>query len=161
MPRGGKPNAALCRMAQTTDPKLDQLKQKYQSVLNLIEQQGLVRLQNLHVQDGKLFLRGVASSQEAKNRVWDQIKLVDSSYSDLIADISVEESGARTQSAGAAIGSAGQIRTYTVMPGDTLSKISKHFYGDSNQYTRIFEANRDKLTDADKIRPGQELVIPQ
>ena len=46
-------------------------------------------------------------------------------------------------------------------PGDTLSKISKQFYGDANKYMKIFEANRDKLKDPDKIQVGQELVIPE
>ena len=49
---------------------------------------------------------------------------------------------------------------YTVQAGDTLSKIAKEFYGDSDQYRRIFEANRDKLDDADNVRVGQELTIP-
>ena len=44
--------------------------------------------------------------------------------------------------------------------GDSLSKISRQFYGDANQYDRIFEANRDKLSDPNKIRPGQVLNIP-
>ncbi|MGA8593792.1 MAG: LysM peptidoglycan-binding domain-containing protein [Bryobacteraceae bacterium] len=47
-----------------------------------------------------------------------------------------------------------------MQPGDTLSKISKDFYGDPNKYQRIFEANRDKLDSPDKIRVGQDLVIP-
>ena len=51
-------------------------------------------------------------------------------------------------------------RTYTVKAGDTLSKIANEHYGDPNQYNKIFEANRDKLTDPNKIRPGQVLVIP-
>jgi nucleoid-associated protein YgaU len=107
-----------------------------------------------------LFIRGVASSEEAKNKVWDQIKLVDPKYADLIADITVAESSRdRTQAAGAGIG-GGQQQTYTVQSGDTLSKISKQFYGDANQYMRIFEANRDKLDDPNKIRPGQQLTIP-
>ena len=50
--------------------------------------------------------------------------------------------------------------TYTVRRGDTLSKIAKEHYGDPNQYNKVFEANRDKLTDPNKIRPGQVLVIP-
>jgi nucleoid-associated protein YgaU len=41
-----------------------------------------------------------------------------------------------------------------------LSKISREFYGEANQYMKIFNANRDKLQDPDKIQPGQELVIP-
>lgn len=50
---------------------------------------------------------------------------------------------------------------YTVQRGDTLSKISKQFYGDANQYMVIFEANKPMLTDPDKIYPGQMLRIPQ
>ena len=91
--------------------------------------------------------------------MWDQIKAVDPTYSDLVADITVAESG-RTEAAGAGIGAGQQQRTYTVQSGDTLSKISRQFYGDPNQYTRIFQANRDKIEDPDKIRPGQQLVIP-
>jgi nucleoid-associated protein YgaU len=148
-------------MAQNDQQKLEQLKGKYQSVLTVISQQS-VQLQNLHVQDGKLFLRGVAPFEEAKNRVWDQIKLIDPSYPDLTADITVSESagGGRVQSAGAGIGGGQQDRTYTVRAGDTLSKISKEFYGDANQYMKIFEANRDQLKDPNKIQPGQELIIP-
>ena len=51
-------------------------------------------------------------------------------------------------------------RTYTVKAGDTLSRISQQFYGNANQYNKIFEANRDQLSDPDKIKPGQELKIP-
>jgi nucleoid-associated protein YgaU len=51
-------------------------------------------------------------------------------------------------------------KMYTVKPGDTLSKISKQFYGSATDYMRIFEANKDKLTDPDKIQVGQELKIP-
>ena len=50
--------------------------------------------------------------------------------------------------------------TYTVQSGDTLSKIATEYYGNSNEYRRIYEANKDKLDDPDDIRPGQELVIP-
>jgi nucleoid-associated protein YgaU len=52
------------------------------------------------------------------------------------------------------------VRTYTVQPGDSLSKISKQFYGNANQYMKIFEANKDKLSDPDKIKAGMELMIP-
>ena len=122
-----------------------------------------VRLQNLNMQGDKLFMRAEAPSQEAKNKVWDQIKMVDPSYSDLIADITVSESAqaARTQTAGAGIGGGQASRTYTVQSGDTLSKISKQFYGNANQYMKIFEANRDKLKDPDKIQAGQQLTIPE
>ncbi len=49
---------------------------------------------------------------------------------------------------------------YTVVPGDSLSKIAKHFYGNANKYQLIFEANTPMLTHPDKIYPGQVLVIP-
>jgi LysM repeat protein len=131
-----------------------QLKMKYQSVINFMNAQN-VQLQNLNLQDNKLFIRATASSQEVKNKVWDQIKLVDPNYSDLIADIQ-----APAVSAAAAGGASRTARTYTVQPGDSLSKISQQYYGNANQYVKIFEANRDKLTDPDKIKPGMELVIP-
>ena len=51
-------------------------------------------------------------------------------------------------------------QTYTVVSGDNLSKISKHFYGEANHRRRIFDANRDILDDPDMIRPGQTLKIP-
>jgi nucleoid-associated protein YgaU len=49
---------------------------------------------------------------------------------------------------------------YTVVSGDTLSKISKQFYGDANKYNKIFEANKPMLSHPDKIYPGQVLRIP-
>ena len=147
------------------DQRFEQLKQKYQSVINAMGQHQ-VQLQNVNMQGDKLFIRGEAPSQEAKNRVWDQIKLVDSSYSDLTADITVNQSAAPQQAQqqapktmGAGAGSSGH-RTYTVKSGDSLSKISREVYGNANDYMKIFEANRDKLSDPDKIQPGQELVIP-
>ena len=145
-------------MPQNDQQKLEQLKTKYQSVLNAIQQQQ-VRLQNLHVQEGKLFLRGVAPSEEAKNRVWDQIKLVDVTYADLTADITVEQNQ-HAQAAGVGVAGGQPGRTYKLQSGDTLSKISRQFYGDANQYMRIFEANRNQLSDPNRIQVGQELVIP-
>jgi len=47
-----------------------------------------------------------------------------------------------------------------VKAGDSLSKISKEFYGNANQYMKIFEANKDQLSDPDKIKPGMQLNIP-
>jgi nucleoid-associated protein YgaU len=148
-------------MAQN-DGRFEQLKQKYQSVQNAMGQYQ-VRLQNLNMQGEKLFMRAEAPSEDAKNKVWDQIKVVDASYSDLIADITVNESAQapRTQTAGAGIGGGESTRTYTVQSGDTLSKISKQFYGNANQYMKIFEANRDRLENPDKIQVGQQLTIPE
>lgn len=143
--------------------RFEQLKQKYQSVQNAMSQ-NQVRLQNLNMQGDKLFMRAEAPSQEAKNKIWDQIKLIDPTYSDLIADITVNESAQaapRTQSAGASATGGQSTRTYTVQPGDTLSKISKQFYGNANDYMKIFNANKDRLHNPNEIRSGQELIIPE
>jgi nucleoid-associated protein YgaU len=56
--------------------------------------------------------------------------------------------------------SAPEAQFYTVVSGDTLSKISRHYYGDANKYMKIFEANKPMLTSPDKIYPGQKLRIP-
>jgi nucleoid-associated protein YgaU len=131
----------------------EQLKLKYQSVLNFMNSQN-VQLQNLNMEGNKLFIRATAPSQDAKNKVWDQIKLVDPNFSDLTADIQAPAAAA------AAAGSPSSSRTYTVQPGDSLSKISQQFYGSANQYMKIFEANKDKLADPDKVKAGMQLVIP-
>lgn len=53
-----------------------------------------------------------------------------------------------------------ESRYYTVIKGDTLSKIAKEMYGNANKYPQIFEANKPMLTHPDKIYPGQVLRIP-
>jgi nucleoid-associated protein YgaU len=139
------------------DQRFEQLKMKYQSVINFIQAQN-ANLQNVNMEGDKLLIRASAPSQDVKNRIWDQIKLVDPSYADLTADIQAPAAAAAAAAAGAAP-VAGQ-RTYTVQAGDSLSKISQHFYGNANQYMKIFEANKDKLADPDKVRAGMELNIP-
>ena len=134
-----------------------ELKAKYQSVMNFIQQQQNTQLQNVNMEGEKLLIRASAPSQEVKNKIWDQIKLVDPSSSDLIADIQAPAAAAAAAAAGGATSGA---RTYTVKPGDSLSKISQEFYGHANQYMKIFEANKDKLADPDKVRAGMQLVIP-
>jgi hypothetical protein len=64
--------------------QLEQLKNKYKSVLEFINQSG-VHLTHLHVQDNKLFVQGAASSEQVKNEVWNHIKAVDSTYTDSVA----------------------------------------------------------------------------
>ena len=142
-----------------SDNQLEQMKQKYASVLTTIQQQQ-IRLSHVHIQDNKLFIEGLAPSEQAKNKVWDQIKLVNPNWSqEVTADISVDPNAKPAQAQGASV-SGGQQRTYTVKPGDSLSKISKDLYGNANEYMKIFEANRDVLRDPNKISPGQTLKIP-
>jgi nucleoid-associated protein YgaU len=146
-------------MHMADEKQLEQMKQKYATVLTTIEQQQ-IRLSHVHIQDKKLFIQGVAPSEQAKNKVWDQIKQVNPNWAqELTADISVDPNATSAQAQGTSV-SGGQQRTYTVKPGDSLSKISKELYGDANEYLRIFEANRDVLSDPNKISPGQTLKIP-
>jgi LysM domain len=141
---------------------LEQLKQKYASVLNVINSSG-VKLSHMHIQDDKLFLQGAAGSEAIKNRVWDEIKKVNPAANDITCDLTVDPTAAPAAAAAAASasGGSGRGRTYTVAAGDSLSKIAKNIYGNANQYMKIFEANKDKLSDPDKIKVGQELVIPE
>ncbi len=135
--------------------RLEEVKTKYQTVLKAIKDKG-VRLANVHLQDNKLFLRGAAPSQAVKNQIWDMIKIINPKYDDITADISVDESLAPKPAP-----AAPAPKTYTVQSGDTLSKISKQFYGDASKYMKIFEANRDKLSNPDLIKVGQVLTIPE
>ena len=101
--------------------------------------------------DGKLYFKGKVKTQEEANKSWDAIKTVPTWSQDVVADVKATEPA----------GAAGRETTYTVKAGDTLSKIAKEHLGDANAYNDIFNANRDQLTDADKIKPGQVLKIPQ
>jgi nucleoid-associated protein YgaU len=60
---------------------------------------------------------------------------------------------------GSGSGSVGE-QSYTVVKGDTLSHIAKHFYGKASRWHAIYDANRDQLDDPDRIFPGQVLKIP-
>lgn len=56
---------------------------------------------------------------------------------------------------------SGTARTYTVVSGDSLSKIAKKHYGDGNRWAKIYEANRSTIgANPDRIFPGQVLQIP-
>lgn len=103
--------------------------------------------------DGKLYFHGTVQTQDQANQIWNAIKTVPDWRNDVVADI--EAAG------GASAGSAVPASTYTVKPGDTLSKIAKEHLGNANAYMDIFNANKDQLTDPDKIKPGQVLKIPQ
>lgn len=129
--------------------RLDELKLKYQSVLNLISQKG-VRLANVHIQDNKLFIKGAAPSEAIKNDLWNQIKLVDGTFADLTADFTIDPSLAPPQ------------RTYTVVKGDSLWKIAQQHYGNGAQFPKIIAGNPGSLKDEKTvIHPGDVLVIPE
>jgi nucleoid-associated protein YgaU len=97
--------------------------------------------------DGKLYFKGLVKNQDEVNKIWDAIKTIPDWRNDIVGDISIDPKAPKTG-------------TYTVKSGDTLSKIAKEHLGDANAYMKIFEANKDQLTDPDKIKPGQVLKIP-
>lgn len=148
--------ASQAEQQQGAQQRFNELKGKYQTVLTTADNER-IQFQNLHVQDNKLFIRGIAPSDDAKNKFWDQIKLVNPNADDITADITVDSSRAVGAAAG---GGQGSGQSYEVRSGDNLSKISKQFYGDPNEYMKIFYANRGTLSDPDKLQVGQKLVIP-
>jgi nucleoid-associated protein YgaU len=154
----GKNKTPATAGAPTDEQNLAAKKQKYAAALEAASKNG-VRIQNVHWENGKILIRGEAPTEEAKNKVWDAVKSVNPGLAtpqDATIDISVAKGmGGPTGAATTAPG-----RTYTVQAGDSLSKISKQFYGNANDYMKIFNANKDKLTDPDKIKPGQQLTIP-
>jgi nucleoid-associated protein YgaU len=105
--------------------------------------------------DGKLHFAGTVRSEDEKNRIWNALKTVPDWRTEVIADIKVAAMPAASPAPASAA-----TKSYTVRPGDTLSKIAKSQLGNANDYVRIFEANRDQLSDPDMIKPGQVLRIP-
>ena len=110
--------------------------------------------------DGKLYWSGSVKSEAEANEIWNAIKTIPDWRNDIVADIKVVGGGAAAGAGAGAAGAAAAGRTYTVKAGDTLSAIAKEHLGNANAYMKIFEANRDQLTDPDKIKPGQVLKIP-
>ncbi len=58
-------------------------------------------------------------------------------------------------------GVSGGGKSYTVKAGDTLSKISQHFYGDAGKHMDIYYANREQIEDPDNLKVGQQITIPE
>jgi nucleoid-associated protein YgaU len=99
--------------------------------------------------DGKLHFQGSVATEDEKNEIWTAIKTIPQWKDEIVADIKVTGGAAKPAA-----------RTYTVKAGDTLSGIAKEHLGSANAYMRIFELNRDQLSDPDKIKPGQVLKLP-
>lgn len=97
--------------------------------------------------DGKLYFKGLVKNQAEVNKIWDAIKTVPDWRNDLVGEVTIDPNAPKEV-------------TYTVQSGDTLSKIAKQHLGDANAYMKIFDANKDQLSDPDKIKPGQVLKIP-
>jgi LysM repeat protein len=131
------------------------LRDKYNQAIQMAKQ---LRMDgSADERDGRLYFSGTVNSEDEKNQIWNALKTVPDWQKDVVADIKVRPGAAAPASAPA----TGGGQTYTVKPGDTLSGIAKQLLGNANAYKDIFNANRDQLSDPDKIRPGQVLKIPQ
>jgi nucleoid-associated protein YgaU len=124
---------------------LDQLKQKYASVIATIQKFGPygATLDSVDLDGEKLHLKGTVPSTVVANRVWDQIKKVDPTYSDLEHKIAT---------------TGGAEQPYTIKSGDTLSAVSLLFYGNANKYPQIAAANG--IADANNVKVGATLNLP-
>lgn len=103
--------------------------------------------------DGKLHWKGTVATEAEKNEIWTAIKTIPSWQQDIVADIKVTGGPAAASAPAAA-------KTYTVKAGDTLSKIAKEHLGNAGAYMKIFDLNKDQLSDPNKIKPGQVLRLP-
>ena len=102
---------------------------------------------------GKLHFKGTVATDAEKDEIWNAIKTIPTWQNDIVADIKVTGGPAARAAAPAA-------KTYTVKAGDTLSKIAKDHLGSAGAYMKIFDLNKDQLSDPDKIKPGQVLRLP-
>jgi nucleoid-associated protein YgaU len=128
------------------------LRGKYDYAIQTAKKLGF---QGAATQEGdKLHFKGTVGSEDEKNQIWNALKTIPDWKNDIIADINVQPHAQTVGTSGAG------GRSYTVKSGDTLSKIAKEHYGDANNYMKIFDANKDQLSDPDKIKPGQVLKIP-
>ena len=130
-------------------PTLDEMKRKYDPVFKLMAKGG-VRLDHLHIQDNKMVMTGAACSEDLRNQVWNAIKGVDASYSDLSCDMAVDTSLPAPPP---------DAQTYTIAPGDSLWKIAEKFYGNGALYKKILAANPN-IKDENKIGAGDHILIP-
>ena len=135
--------------AQAASPSDDLNVKAAQAIANYINTQNL-GVSNLQVQfdgsQGKVTVQGVAPTQAAKEKVTLCCGNVANVQSvDNLMSVTNPEP---------------EAQYHDVVRGDTLSAISKKYYGDANKYNTIFEANKPMLSNPDKIYPGQKLRIP-
>ena len=114
---------------------------------------------NAEERDGKLHFKGTVATEADKNEIWTAIKTIPTWQKDVVADIQVTGAPAASSAPKSAPAPA-PAKTYTVKAGDTLSQIAKEHLGSAGSYMKIFDMNKDQLTDPDKIKPGQVLRLP-
>jgi nucleoid-associated protein YgaU len=138
-------NSTATKQGENVMADLDQLKQKYSPVIQTIEGFGDLgaKVDSVSLDGEKLYLKGSVPSEVIANRVWDVIKQVDPTYSDLHHEIAT---------------TGGPNQSYSVKSGDNLSKISNRFYGSPNHYSNI--ATASNIADPNKIQVGQQITVP-
>jgi len=99
-------------------------------------------------EDGKVILKGEASSAEAMEKAVLMAGNVDGVDSVDVSAVTAPEPEA-------------EVEYYTIQKGDSLSKIAKQYYGNAMDYPKLFEANREVIKDPDLIYPGQVIRIPK
>ncbi|MDE1178043.1 MAG: LysM peptidoglycan-binding domain-containing protein [Edaphobacter sp.] len=124
---------------------LEQLKSKYSGVISTIESFGEygAKVEAVDLAGEQLHIKASVPSKVVANRVWDAIKKADPTYADLKHEIAT---------------TGGDDQPYTIKSGDSLSKISKLFYGDANKYGEI--ASHNGIANPDKISAGATINLP-
>jgi nucleoid-associated protein YgaU len=119
------------------------LQDKYSELTSLATDLGIANLQ-VREQDNVLYVDGTAKSAEDKEKLWAIYGKIDPDFraADVVMNIAVAE---------------GTTTDYTVVGGDSLSKIGKA-HGVSWQ--AIYEANKDVIKNPDLIQVGWKLKIP-
>lgn len=123
---------------------LEQLKQKYAPVLDILNKLAPygAKTDAVDLDGDKLHIKGEVPSKVAANRVWDKIKSVDATFSDLHHEIAT---------------TGGDQQPVTIKSGDTLSAICLLFYGNANKYPEVAKANG---VDANNIPVGKTIQLP-
>lgn len=126
---------------------MSQLTDKYGDAYILATNLGATNL-NAQEDGGHLTITGNLPTKYDVNKVWDKVKEIDPALN--AGDLTLNLTATRNDIYG----------EYEVQPGDSLSAIAKNVTNGKLSYQQIFEANRDQLTDPNRIQPGQKLVIP-
>lgn len=127
------------------------LKDKYQSALDFAKEVG-AEMENFHEEDGHIVFNGTVATPYLRNAIWDKLKSING--------IGTEGEAPADVKANIKVSDDSVFHKHTVVAGETLGKIAKHYFDDASKYVAIFEANKDILKDPDLIVVGQVLSIP-
>lgn len=138
-------------------------KEKVEEAIAKVDAMGLgVRALRAEVADKVVTLRGRATDLAAKTRVMNEFNaLVETDNTLNLIELDVKPAAPAPVSAPEPVPEPVTERIHEVVPGDTLGGIAKKYYGKAGMYMKIFEANRDILSNPDLIKPGQKLRIPE